>query len=161
MDPCVAEVAERTGIALSWVAPLTGGEQGGAWLVQSTDGEFLVLKVQPDPVKAQAVLRAGPVITAAVSGGWPTAAWRHWGVLDDGTAFVLQQHLVGSPVERLNVGTVRAVITANATQAGLGHPDAFDDSAQLVAVTRGDHPWREVVASRSPRGAALVERAAR
>lgn len=156
MDPLAAEIEAQTGLGLTVLRPLPGGEQDGVHLVATGDGRRLVLKLQPDRRKAERLLRAVPVVAHAVGHGWPAAAWLYAGTLDDGTAFLLQEYVDGRPVSVLDVPTLRAILAANARQSGLATTDAADDSQQLESVVTGDHPWRAVVRDHSPAGAALV-----
>lgn len=149
------EVSDVVGRELSWRRRLAGGEQGGADLVCDPTGRLLVLKRQPDPSKAARMIDAVPVVQHATDHGWRAARWLGAGRLSDGTAVVLAEHVTGRPVTELDVATMTAVLAANDSQAGLAHPDGFDDSAQLAAVARS-HPWRSAVARRSTAGAALV-----
>jgi hypothetical protein len=149
------EVSGVVGRELVWRRRLAGGEQGGADLVCDSTGHLLVLKRQPDPLRAARVISAVPVVQHATGHGWRAARWLCAGRLSDGAAVVLQEHVTGQPVTELDVTTMAAVLAANDSQAGLAHPDAFDDSAQLTAVARS-HPWRSAVAHRSTRGAVLV-----
>ena len=114
-----------------------------------------MLKRQRDPSRAERVLSAFPLIQYATDRGWPVARWLSSGRLADGTAFVLQEYVRGEPVTQRDVKMMAAILAANDSQAQLAHPDAFNDSAQLTAVST-NHPWRTAVAQRSTSGAALV-----
>lgn len=149
------EVSAVVGRELHMLRSLKGGEQGGADLVADAADRLFVLKRQPDPSRADRVLSAFPVVQYATGGGWSAARWLSSGRLAYGTAFVLQEYVSGEPVMRLDVRTMAAILAANDSQAELAHPEAFNDSAQLAAVST-DHPWRTAVAQRSTVGAALV-----
>jgi hypothetical protein len=82
---------------------------------------------------------AFPVVQYATDRGWPAARWLSTGRLANGTAVVLQEYVTGQPVTRLDVTTMAAILAANDSQARLAHPDAFDDSAQLAAVSTSPH----------------------
>lgn len=151
----LSEVSTRAGLDLRLQRRLVGGVQNGADLVADPAGRLLVVKRQPEPVKAERMLRAAPVIQYATDRGWPAARWLWAGRLAEGTAVVVQEYVSGQPVGELDSRTMTAVVAANQYQAGLAHSDAFDDSAQLSAVLKG-HPWREAVAGHSRAGANVV-----
>lgn len=115
----------------------------------------MVVKRQPDPSKAERLLKAAPVMSYATGRGWPAAEWLWTGRLASGTAVVVQEYAIGRTVTETDTLTVAAIVAANNHQTGLAHPDAFDDSAQLTAVVRS-HPWKEAVARNSPAGADLT-----
>ena len=152
----LAEVNARTGRQHRWQRRLAGGEQDGAHLVLD-DGRPVVLKWQPPGWRADRLLQAFPAVVHATDGGWPAARWLRAGRLADGGAFLLQEHVRGRPLRRLDGRGVRAVLAANAVQSGLGFRDAVDDSHQLEAVLSGDCAWKARVAAFTPSGAALVQ----
>lgn len=150
------EVNAQLGSHYRWQRRLLGGEQSGAHLVVE-DGRTVVLKWEPPGWKADQLRQAFPAVRHATDGGWPAARWLRVGELDGGGAFLLQEYVGGSPLSRLDVPAVRAVLAANARQTGLASPDGVDDSGQLEAVLSGDHPWKSQVARFTPAGAALVQ----
>lgn len=151
----LTELSALTGSEFRSQRQLPGGEQTGAELVTDATGRLLVVKRQPESSKAERLLKAFPVIRDATGRGWPAAQWLWAGRLTSGTAFLVQKYVVGEPVSTIDTDTITAIVDANSRQAGLAHPDAFDDSAQLTAVVRS-HPWKEAVANRSRAGAALI-----
>jgi len=155
----IEAVGTAAGIRLRLVRPLQGGEQGGALLVEDADGLPLVVTLQSVPWKTTRLLAAEPVMRDAVSRGWPAAAWLRTGRLPNGTAYVVQEFVDGEPLTTIDRSAAEAVVRANRTQRGIGPDAAFDDSAQLLAVTRS-HPWRSAVADRSSAGRAVVDRGA-
>lgn len=156
--PEIAQINALLGLDLRPLRWLAGGEQNGAQLVNGADGRLLVVKLQPELDKAERLLRAAPVIAHAEAGGWPVARWLRVGRLATGTAFVLQEYLFGRPVTGLDAPTITAVLAANDLQSGLACADAFDDSAQIMAVLSGDCEWKAAVADRTAAGADLVRR---
>ncbi len=152
----LAEVNARVGSRYRWQRQLVGGEQSGAHLVVEDD-RLAVLKWEPAGWKAAQLLRAFPAVLHATDRGWPAARWLAAGPLTGGGAFVLQQHIEGTPMSEWDIDTVRAVIAANARQSGLGSGHAPDDSGQLEAVLSGDHAWKAHVAGFTAAGAVLVE----
>jgi hypothetical protein len=156
VDLQVAEIEAQTGLDLEVLFRFSGGEQEGAQLVADSAGRRLVLKFQPDPLKAKRLLEAAPIVDHAVGHGWPGAAWLYAGPLQNGTAFLLQEYVVGKPISLLDSPTMQAIVDANSLQSGLAAAEAVDDSAQLEAVAAGDHPWKAMVSAHSSAGAALV-----
>lgn len=157
MHDVIEAVGTDAGVRLRLLRPLQGGEQGGALLVEDADGRPRVVTLQTEPWKTARLLDAEPVMRDAVSRGWPAAAWLRTGRLPDGTAYVLQEFVDGEPLATIDRAAATAVVRANRTQRGIGSGAAFDDSAQLLAVTR-DHPWRSTVAGRSSVGGAVIDR---
>lgn len=155
MDRQIAEIERRTALDIEVVGRLPGGEQGGAYLVRAA-GRPLVLKLQPDPRRAERLLRAVPLVEEAVERGWPAAAWLFSGRLEGGTAFLLQEHVEGEPIGALDAPALRAVLQGNRRQSGLASTCAADDSERLLAVVSGEHPWTASVRDHSPDGAAVV-----
>lgn len=135
---------------------MAGGEQGGAHLLVE-DGHEAVLSLELPGPRAAQLLRAFPLVVDAVDRGWPAARWLAAGTLTDGSSYVLQEHLEGVHLAELDERSVPTVLAANAAQSGLASDRAPDDSAQLEAVLRGDHPWRRQVAGLTAAGAVLAE----
>ncbi len=156
MARALTELNVRAGRRYRWERRLHGGEQRGAHLVVE-DGAPAVLTCEPAGWRADRVLRAYPAVVDATARGWRAARWWDVGRLDDGSAFVLQEHVSGVAVTRLDPPTVRAVLATNRTQEGLAFAGAPDDAARLEAVLRGDHEWHQRVATFTAAGAALVE----
>lgn len=156
MDETVAEISALLALDLRSHGALIGGEQNGAHLLRTAQGRWLVLKVQPEPSKAERVLRAAPAVAHAAAGGWPVARWLWVGRLANGAAYVIQEHLNGQPLTRLDRQTTQAILTANQQQGGLAWTDAVDDSAQLQAVVDGDCSWKTAVARHTAAGADLI-----
>lgn len=152
----LTEVNARVGGRYGWQRQLLGGEQSGVHLIVE-DGRSVVLKCEPAGWKADQLLRAFPTVVHATDGGWPAARWLAAGRLASGGAFLLQEHVQGTPMSRLDARAVRAVIAANTRQSGLASRDALDDSSQLEAVLNGDHEWKAHVAGFTSAGAALVQ----
>ncbi|MFD0483071.1 hypothetical protein ACFQ46_10730 [Kineococcus sp. GCM10028916] len=151
----LAEVNARIGTHYRWCRRLDGGEQGGAHVVVDR-GRSVVLTWEPPGRRSDQLRRAFPVVVRAIAGGWAAARWLTWGELAGGGTFLLQEHVPGTPMTRLDLAAARAVLAANETQSGLAFPDARDDSDHLDAVLVGDHPWKADVAGFTPAGAALV-----
>lgn len=156
MHDVIEAVGTAVGMQLRLVRPFRGGEQGGALLAEDADGLPLVVTLQSEPWKTARLLDAEPVMRDAVSRGWPAAAWLRTGRLPDGTAYVVQEFVDGEPLTTIDRAAAEAVVRANRTQRGIGSDTAFDDSAQLLAVTRS-HPWRSAVANRSDEGRAVID----
>jgi len=156
MPSLLDRIVELSGLPLTDARPLSGGEQGGATLAASPAGP-VVVKVQRDPTKAARLLAAAPIVMASQS-RWPIARWLAAAPLPCG-AFYLQEYVPGTSLDTAEASNVEAVIAANARQYGLGNGELFDHSAQVVAVTSGQHAWFEDVARRSRIGAAFAERA--
>lgn len=156
MPSLMDQVIELTGLPLTDAHPLTGGEQGGATLAASPDGS-VVIKFQQEPMKAARLLAAAPIIMASQS-RWNVAHWLAAGPLPSG-AFYLQEFVPGMLLDVAKAADVDAVIAANARQRGLGHRELFDHSAQILAITAGQHAWFEDVARRSRDGASTARQA--
>jgi len=156
VDEALTEISAVLGLGLRLDGPLSGGEQNGAHLLRTAEGRLLVLKLQAVAAKADRVLRAAPAVAYAAEGGWPVARWLWVGRLANGTAFVIQEHLIGQPIAHLDRETTQTILAANQRQAGLAWTDAVDDSAQLQAVLDGDCTWKAAVARHTPAGADLI-----
>lgn len=156
----LAQVDARLGGHHAWRGRLSGGEQDGAHLVADEHEVLKVLTWRAPGSRAERLLRAVPVVADARARGWPAARWLAAGPLDDGSAFLVQEHVPGRPVGHLDEPSVRAVVAANARQEAIGSPAAVDDSAHLESLLTGDHPWTRAVATSGTAGAALVRHGA-
>lgn len=100
------------------IGPCIGGFQGGAHeLVDRLTSERAVLK------RAFAV-HTPPVIEHLRAVGYPTPAWLHAGEASDGTRYVVQAFVPGTPMATVTVPYLDQIFTINDLQAGLNpHAD--------------------------------------
>lgn len=161
LQAAIAEVNDHMAAEFKCVNELSGGSQNGAFLL--TDGSrHLVLKWQPDPVKAAGLTKAKTVIDFAVESGWPAARWVYVGGSQAGRGsqagggFHVQEFVTGSSLVDINKSTVGSVIDANRLQSNAAHASAASDKDYLDSVIDGTLPWKSNVSNHTSAGRVLV-----
>jgi len=89
---------------------LSGGMQGGAWLVRGSAGAAVLkwIKVDPDD--------AVRVVEHARSCGYRTPRWLDFGTTDDGQSWCVQEFVEGTPMGDLDVRGAELIVELVALQ---------------------------------------------
>jgi hypothetical protein len=102
-----------------WVVEsrMSGGMQGGAWLVRDGRGATAVLKwVEVDPDEACAV------VEHARRCGYPTPRWLDHGTDDDGRSWCVQELVDGTPMGNLDVPGAHLIVDLVSRQRTITPP---------------------------------------
>lgn len=152
----VEEINDRNGTRFSVRRRCTGGQQGGAWIVQEPDGPPQVLKwhvgrclAPPDRVFAE--------VTRIHVAGYPTPLWRLVGATPAGACYHLQDFVPGEPVS-LTGETAALMVEVIEKQAGLAPDLDRDWSEYMLQALDGADPDspRRFVRELGPDGQALI-----
>lgn len=161
-DPGWADVVARINLELGTgyrlVRPLSGGRQGGAWVVTDETapaGAQWVLTSTLNPGLAARRHETARLVDQLRSRGYPTPQWRAWGAFEDGLAYVIADlfHGATGSWETLRAETL---IDAVERQAGLAAPSQGSWSGYLRDVLSRDTGTRSDVAALGEAGAALL-----
>jgi len=137
---------------------LAGGNQSGAYLVRTPDGEEAVLKWSSAKSWLLQVERAAPLITQARALGWPTPAWLAWGATPSGYPYEIQEFASGDRAKVLNARLAHAALKVIQLQAGVCPQTEQDWSAYDWEVVFADKSnFLSTVAASSPAGNAFVD----
>ncbi|UYG18069.1 hypothetical protein BRM3_06585 [Brachybacterium huguangmaarense] len=133
-EHCLALLRAREGAAYVLERRLAGGRQGGAWLVRDAEKRPAVLKATVDPGLLARRRETSALVRALVARGYPTPAWIHDGVSEDGVAYVVSEYVEGSTPAWAEVD-VRQLLDAIELQKRVAAPSAqtWSDYAQHVA----------------------------
>lgn len=142
----VAGVNESLGATFTLVRPLSGGRQGGAWVVSGTEGQCAVLTWSLNPGLARRREETITLVHQLVDVGYPTPAWVETGTLGTDLSYVIAQLAPGRHVTWAEL-PVEKVLAAIELQAGLAQPtqSTWSDYA-LTVLTDPDGPRGAVAA---------------
>lgn len=122
------------------------GEQSSAYLIRGPNCRDAVLKWSERRDRAGQILRAGPIVAAARTSGWPSPGWLAAGTTPGGYPYQVQEHATGTHPRRVTEHLARSAVAVIASQAGQG-PDTgqdwserdfhvvFDDPALLTKIS--------------------------
>lgn len=129
----VDRINQDRGSAYRLVCPLSGGRQGGAWILtdeRGREGAHGVLTWTVNPGLAVRRHESAWLVQQLHLRGYPTPQWRAWGTFEDGLAYVIADHVPGTPASWADL-SAKTLIDAVERQAGLALPAAASWSDYL------------------------------
>lgn len=154
----IEEINQITGLQLSVRRRCTGGEQGGAWVVQTPADELYVLKWRAAD-RLERRIRTAAAVDRIVAAGYPTPPWRLVGGTPAGICYHLLDFLPGDPIS-LTPETAVLMAEVIEKQAGLAPDLDRDWSTYITANALDDDDQtgpRQFVRDLGPAGQALIE----
>jgi aminoglycoside phosphotransferase (APT) family kinase protein len=97
---------------------LSGGQQSGAYLVESPEGQQAILKWNTRKQSVHKVEQAAESVRLAREWGWPTPRWHIWGVSPSGYPYQIQDFMPGATRNRLDPNLVEEALRVIDLQAG-------------------------------------------
>ena len=133
--------------------PLAGGYQEGAWRITDLSGRVAVLK-------RTAVPRSLPVVRRLRAAGYPAPDFLYYGDGPDGSPYLVQEFLPGTPLSALTPEYTRQLIALNRLQANLNPEskrpeDNWSDYARNVMFA-DESGWASCLRGYSPETARLM-----
>lgn len=154
----VGRINDELGTVYELVRPLSGGRQGGAWIVvdeaASAKSES-VLTWTLNPRLAARREETAWLVDRLRGRGYPTPQWRAWGAFEDGVAYVIADLFHGTAASWADLGA-QTLIHAVELQAGLARPAAASWSGYLRQVLSSDSGPRGDVAALDGDGASFL-----
>jgi len=147
-------INQRHGTAFALDGRLPGGQQDGAYALAEPDGRRAVLKQMFAP-------RAVPIIHRLHAIGYPTPDVLYHGAAGDGTTYLVQEFVPGTPIHTLTEAYLDQLFVLNDEQADLNpHPQAnllesWSVYAQEVVFARSS-VWVRALGNHSPTTASLL-----
>lgn len=112
--------------------PIAQGSSDGAWLLNGPEG-YGVLRWREAPFSADRVAGVASSVNHARAMGWPTPAWRVWGITPEGWQYWVTDYVDARPPAKLDLKTVARILEAVEGQAGLASSAASIDYSALAA----------------------------
>ena len=138
----VRRVNQHLGSRYSLVRPLSGGRQGGAWVVTDVTesaGDERVLKWTVNRDLTERRPETALLVERLRARGYPTPRWRAWGGFEDGSSYVMTYLAEGTTAAWTSLHAA-TLIDAVERQAGLAHsgqPSWTEYMRQTLASTVG------------------------
>jgi aminoglycoside phosphotransferase (APT) family kinase protein len=118
IGPLLTYINARHATAFELAGRLPGGNQDGAYVLAEANGRRAVLKQLFAP-------RALPIMCRLHAIGYPTPDVLYSGTADDGTTYLVQDSVPGTPMPTLTDTYLDQIFTLNDLQANLNpHPEA-------------------------------------
>ncbi len=132
----------------------------GAWVVRSPYRDLHVLKVVSNHDTVAQVRESAEVAHSVDSPACRSPRYDVVQYTPGVGTWYLQEFLEGEPAPLMDIGLVREALHITDRGADRGRATAYDYAARVQGFLRGDEfGWRAAVASHSPAGQALVQRA--
>jgi aminoglycoside phosphotransferase (APT) family kinase protein len=147
-------INQRHGTAFVLDGRLPGGRQDGAFALAEPDGRRAVLKQLFAP-------RAVPIIHRLHAVGYPTPDVLYQGTASDGTDYLIQEYVAGTPIHSLTEAYLDQLFALNDRQADLNpQPEAnmlesWSGYVQEVVFARSS-VWVRALGNHSPATASLL-----
>lgn len=129
--------------------PLSGGRQGGAWVVieeSEPTGAERVLKWTVNRGLAERREETAWLVERLRAHGYPTPRWHAWGAFDDGVAYVIADPFEGTTASWASLG-VDTLIDAVERQADVARSGRASWSGYMhQALTSNDGPRGDIAA---------------
>lgn len=106
----------------SWLLAgrLAGGySDAGAHELRDADGARAVLKWHAGPIALDRVQQTARVVAEAISAGWATPRWLAHGALEDGSFYVIEEHIDGTAPDVIDDHQLDLILQTIAVQADL------------------------------------------
>jgi hypothetical protein len=143
----LGSINERHATSWSLVGRLPGGYLQGAHELRGPHGERAVLKWHARELSAAQLLAAARSTEMLRRRGWPTSEWLAYGVLPDGSTYVVEEFVDGVVPAQIDASGLDQLLRANELQASVPpetdrdwssyiHRVVFDGEADLLARMR-------------------------
>jgi aminoglycoside phosphotransferase (APT) family kinase protein len=137
-EEVVEDANALTGRAWRVVAPMAGGYQNGAHLIEDDDGQY-ILKWSPRVDWAERVAKTASYVAIARAAGYPTPAWLAHGVTRGGLPFHVQELVEGDSADLGDANLVDEIFRITALQRELCFEEATDWTWYVTDVAFNNH----------------------
>lgn len=142
-EQVLARVNASLGADYELVGPLTGGRQGGAWVVRARGQDPVVLTWTVHPGLAARREQTATLVGQLIERGYPATRWHHWGAFPDGLAYAIADFVAARP-STWDALPIDRVLAAIEMQDGVA-------AAAPPGPTWSDYTWQTLRAAVGPR----------